>query len=122
MQFFRQRHQVDGLLAFAQRDHLRKHPAVLVQKKIFGPQMFDGGIQRVVIQQDGAENRTLGIQIIGQGFFENSLYRHGLLTPDSGNFAFSSPGQFCSIFPCPRQEPTKLVDAHDSNLNCTEPK
>ena len=48
--FLRQRNQVDGLLAFAQRDHLCEHPPVLVEKKVLGPQMLDRRIQRMVVQ------------------------------------------------------------------------
>ncbi len=48
----------------AQRDHLREHAPVLVQKKIFRPQMLDRRIQRIVIQQNRAQYRTFGIQVI----------------------------------------------------------
>ncbi len=64
IQLLGQRHQVDRLLHLAQRDHLREHAPVLVQKKIFRPQMLDRRIQRIVIQQNRAEYRTFGIQVI----------------------------------------------------------
>ncbi len=64
VQLFGQCHQVNGLLHLAQRDHLRKYPPVLVQKKILGPKMLDGRIQRVVVQQNRAKNGAFGIQII----------------------------------------------------------
>ena len=38
---------------------------MLLQKKIFGFYIFDGGVERVIVQQDRTENGTFGIEILG---------------------------------------------------------
>jgi hypothetical protein len=53
------------LLAFAERDHLGEDAAVLVEEEIFGLEIFDGGVEGVVVEKDGAEDGTLGVEIIG---------------------------------------------------------
>ena len=77
MQFFGEGDEIDGLLAFAEGNHLGENAAMLVEEEIFGLQMLDGGIEGVVIEQDGAEDGTLGVEIIGQWLFENGVGRHG---------------------------------------------
>ena len=64
VQFFGQRDQIDGLLAFPQRDHLRKDAPVLVQKEVLGAKVLDCGVQRMVVQQNRAQHGPLGIQVI----------------------------------------------------------
>ena len=64
VQFFGQRDQIDGLLAFPQRDHLRKNPPVLVQEEVLRAKILDCGVQRMVVQQNRAQHGPLGIQVI----------------------------------------------------------
>jgi hypothetical protein len=77
MQFFRQRDEVNGLLRFAERDHLHEDAAMLIEKKIFGAQVFDCGIQRVVVEQNRTEDGALGFEIIWKGAFEMRVCGHG---------------------------------------------
>jgi hypothetical protein len=86
MQFFGKSNQINRLLRFTERNHLSKNATVLIQKEIFRSQIFNGGIQRVIVQQDGAEYGTLGVEVAGEGFFEGGISGHELLY----YFAFSS--------------------------------
>ncbi len=90
VQFFRQRHQVDSLLRFRQRHHLREHIAMLRQKEVFGFQGLDGGVQRVVVQDDGAEDGALRVNIARQRFLDDGISRHDETDKARSIFAFSS--------------------------------
>ena len=70
LQLLGQRHEIDGLLRFAERDHLLVDAAVMIVEKIFGLELFDGGIDGVVVEQDRAENAALRLDVVGQGTFE----------------------------------------------------
>ena len=76
MQFFRQRHQIDGVLRFSERNHLLEDVPVLREEEILGFQRFNGGVQCVVVEQNRAEDGALGIEIIRKGAFENGIDRH----------------------------------------------
>jgi len=76
VQLLRQRHQIDGLLALAQRDHVREHAPVVIVKEVLGAEIFDSDVQRIVIQQDRAKHGALGIQVIRQWLFEGRVNRH----------------------------------------------
>ena len=76
MQLFGQRHQIDGLLRLPERDHVRKHAAVLIQEKILRTQILNRRVKRVVIEDDGAENGTLGFEVAGKGSFERGVDGH----------------------------------------------
>ena len=65
VKFFGERDQVDGVLRFAERDHLQEDAAMLIEKEIFGAQILDGGVERVIVEQDGAEDGAFGVKIIG---------------------------------------------------------
>ena len=95
MQFVGQGHEVDGLLAFAKRNHVCKDATVLIEEKIFGSQRFDGGVQRVVVEKNSAEDGALGFEIIRQGLFEGGVSGHGEICR---LFAFYSP-QFDHTLP-----------------------
>jgi hypothetical protein len=77
VQLVGQGHEVDGLLAFAKRNHVGKDATVLIKEKIFGSQRFDGGVQRVVVEQNGAEYGALGFEIIRQRLFKGGVSCHG---------------------------------------------
>ncbi len=55
-----QRDGINGLLLFPQLDHALENLAMLRQEEIFRAQLFDGSIQRMVIEQDRAEDAALG--------------------------------------------------------------
>jgi hypothetical protein len=76
VQGFGERDQVNGLLVFAERDHLIEDAAVLFQEKIFGLEIFDGGVEGVIIEQNGAKNGAFGFEILWQWAFESGFSRH----------------------------------------------
>ena len=84
VQFVGQCHQVDGLLVFAEDHHVREDAAVLVEEKILGSQGFDGGIQRVIVQDDSAEHGAFRFEIVRQRLFKGGLAGHF-------SFAYYSP-------------------------------
>jgi hypothetical protein len=86
MELFGKRNQVNRLLRFPERDHLRENAAVLIEEKILGAQAFNRGVQRVVVEQNRAQHGTLGVEVAGEGFFQCGIRRHRT----SYFFAFSS--------------------------------
>jgi hypothetical protein len=44
MQRFGKRNEVNGLLAFAEGDHLIENAAMLFEEKVFGLEVFDSGV------------------------------------------------------------------------------
>ena len=77
------------MLRLSQRDHLLEHVAMLRQEEILGLQRLNGGVQRVVVQQDGAENRPFGFEVIRERTFESGIGRHKAKRVFDA-FAFSS--------------------------------
>jgi hypothetical protein len=73
MQLFGQGDEVDGLLGFAEGDHLGEDAAMLIEEEIVGAEILDGGVQGVVIEQNGAEDGAFGVEIVGEGLFESGL-------------------------------------------------
>src|ERR1700690_3861140 len=65
------------MLRFAQRDHLRENVPVMREKKVLGLKSLDAGVQDVVIQDDGAKNGFLSVNIAGQRSFHGGISRHG---------------------------------------------
>ena len=47
--------------------------AILRKEEIFGPQRFDSGVERVIIEKDGAEDAALRFEIVRQRAFESSV-------------------------------------------------
>ncbi len=76
MELFCKRDQVNGLLALAQRDHLRVDAPMLVQEEILGTQILDRGIEGVVIQKNRAEDGALRVQVVRKGLLEDGVGRH----------------------------------------------
>src|SRR5713101_2999294 len=76
VQFFCKRDQVNGLLALAQRDHLRVDAPMLVQEEILGTQILDRGIEGVVIQENRAKDGALRVQVVRKGLLEDGVGRH----------------------------------------------
>ena len=63
-------HQVDGLLRLSQGNHLLVDAPVMIVKEIFGLQFFERGVERVVVEQDRAQDAALRLGILGQRTFE----------------------------------------------------
>jgi hypothetical protein len=55
---------------FAKRDHAFENVAVLRKEEIFGAQALDGSVQRVIIQQDCAQNAAFGLDIVRKRTFD----------------------------------------------------
>ena len=49
---------------------------MLRKEEIFGAQLFDGGVQRVIVEKDGAEDAALRFEIVGQRAFESCVAWH----------------------------------------------
>ena len=69
-EIFHQRDGIDGLLLFTELHHVLEDVAVLRKEKVLGAESLDGGVQRVIIEQHGAEDAALGFQIVRQRAFE----------------------------------------------------
>ncbi len=70
LQLLGERHQVDGLLRFAESDHLLVDAPVMIVEEILGLELLDGGVEGVVVEQDRAQDAALGLDVLGQGTFE----------------------------------------------------
>ena len=75
-QIFHQRDHVNGLLLLAQLNHALENLAVLRKKEILRADFFDGGVERVIVEDDGAENAALGFEIVRKRPFERSVAGH----------------------------------------------
>ena len=60
---------VNGLLLFSQLDHALENLAVLRKKEILRAQFFDGGVERMIIEENCAEDAALGFQIVRERAF-----------------------------------------------------
>ena len=69
--------QDSSLLGFPQGDHLLKDAAMRIEEEILGPEVFDGGVERLIVQQDGAKDGALRVQMLREGTFESGFVRHG---------------------------------------------
>ena len=74
---FLQRDEIDRLAALRQRDHLVEDAAMRVAVKIVRVDRLNGGIEGVVVQQDGPEHRAFGFKVVRQRAFGNSGVGHG---------------------------------------------
>jgi hypothetical protein len=52
---------------------------MLIEEKIFGAQIFNRWVQRIVVEQNCAEDGALGIEITGKRAFEMGVSSHGTL-------------------------------------------
>jgi len=82
------------LLGFAEGDHLGEDAAVLVQEEIFGLEIFDGGVEGVVVEDYGTEDGTLGIEIVGERLFEDGFGGHARFCVRF-IFAYDNTNPFC---------------------------
>jgi hypothetical protein len=51
--------------------------AVLREKKVLGLEGLDGGVQSVVVEQNGSEDGALSVEVAREGAFELRIDRHG---------------------------------------------
>src|SRR5713101_7068112 len=93
VELFGEGDEVDGLLALAEGDHLSEDAAVLIEEEIFGLEIFDGGVEGVVVEDYGAEDGTLGVEVVGERLFESGFGGHGLFL-----FRFSFAYDNTSLF------------------------
>jgi len=82
------------LLGFAEGDHLGEDAAVLVEEEIFGLEIFDCGVEGVVVEDYGAEDGTLGVEIVGEWLFEDGFGGHAWFLLRF-IFAYDNTDPFC---------------------------
>src|SRR5262245_38418530 len=68
-QFLFERDEVDGIAAFDELDHLVEDPAMRVAVEVARVDDLGGEVERVVVEQDRAENRTLRFQVMRERAF-----------------------------------------------------
>jgi hypothetical protein len=49
---------------------------MLLEEEIFGLEIFDGGVESVVIEKNGAEDGAFGVEILRERAFESGFGRH----------------------------------------------
>ena len=103
LQFFGEGHKINGALRFAQHDHLRKDVAMVRQKEVFGLQRLNSHLQDVVIQQDGAENGFLSVDVAGRRPLEEQFRRQAWAVATLTSFAFISLLKHGGLFQAERK-------------------
>ena len=71
-----ERHEIDGAVALRQRDHLVEDAAVGVPEEVSRVDHLRRQIECVVVEQDGAENRSLRLQIVRKRSFGREGFGH----------------------------------------------
>jgi hypothetical protein len=95
MQRFGERDQIDGLLGFAESDHLIENAAMLFEEEIFGLKILDGGVESVIVEQNGAEDGAFGVEILRERAFDGSRGSHVQGLGDTSLFIRSSYNTQC---------------------------
>ena len=73
-----QRDQIDRVAALRQPDHLVEDAAVRVAKEIGGVDDLGGEVEGVVVQQDRAEDRAFGFEVVREcSFGDSGLWHRG---------------------------------------------
>src|SRR5467141_4579554 len=65
-----ERHHIDDLLRLAENDHLLVDAPVVIVKEVFRFQLFERGVECVVVEQDRAEDAALRLRVLRQLPFE----------------------------------------------------
>jgi hypothetical protein len=52
--------------------------AVLIEEEVFRAEIFDGGVKGVVVEENGAQDGTLGVEVVGEGLFESGIDGHSV--------------------------------------------
>ena len=97
MEVFGQRDEVDCLLLFSELNHALVNAAVLVEKEILGAQLFNGRVQRVIVEQNRAEDTALGLQILGKRSLDRGVVCHCI------RFIFAEATRCCKRQICAAQ-------------------
>ena len=69
LQLVFQRHQVDGIAALAERNHLVEDAAMRIAEEVARVDQLGRVVERVVVNQDGAENGLLGFKVVRKRAF-----------------------------------------------------
>ena len=75
-QLFLQRDEVDRIAPLAQLDHLLEDPPVRVAVEVARGQDLGGRVERVVVDQDGAEHRPLRLEVMRQRAIGGNRFSH----------------------------------------------
>ena len=75
-QFLLERHQIDRVAPLGELDHLVEDAAVRVAEEIRRVDHFGGEVERVVVQENRAENGPFGFQIVRKGTFGDGELGH----------------------------------------------
>ena len=73
---FGQRYQVDGVVRLVEIDHPLENSPVPVMEKILRTDFFNSRVDGLIVEQDGAEDGALGLQVVRQGPFECKCSAH----------------------------------------------
>jgi hypothetical protein len=71
-----ERDEIDRVAALGEPDHLLEDAPVRVAEKVRGVDDLRGKVEDVVVQQDRAEHRALGFEVVWQGTFGDGEIRH----------------------------------------------
>src|SRR5712675_2666159 len=94
VELFGEGDEVDGLLGFAEGDHLGEDATVLVEEEIFGLEIFYCGVEGVVVEDYGTKDGTLGVQVVGERLFEDGFGGHASFCVRF-IFAYDNTDPFC---------------------------
>src|SRR6266853_2282967 len=86
-----ERYQVDGLLRLAEGDHLLVDAPVMIVEEVFGFELLECGVERVVVEQDRAQDAALRLRVLGQLAFK------GCGRGAHRKFALCSPARTCLV-------------------------
>jgi hypothetical protein len=79
-------------------NHAFENMAVLREKEILGAQLFDGGVEGMIIEKDGAEDAAFCFEIVRERTFDGSAcsshslyFRLGLSGMQEAEFDYYAP-------------------------------
>src|SRR5688572_20786674 len=75
-ELFLERDEVDGVAALAQLNHLLEDPAVRVAIEIARVENLGGLVERVVVNQNGAEDGSLRLEVVRQRAIDCNRFSH----------------------------------------------
>src|SRR6202030_3236598 len=76
VEFLGEGNEINGLLGFAEGDHAGEDVAVLGDEEIVGFEGLDCGVEGVVIEENGAEDGALRVEVGGKGAFKSGISGH----------------------------------------------
>src|SRR5262249_20184467 len=101
LQLFLQRDEVNRAGTRCQAVHLLEYSSVAFEIEVFLAQKFLGGEHRLVIQENRAQDRALGLEVIRKGALERNIWRlgesHGLLPLVCNQILHKTPSREKSI-------------------------